>query len=30
MKDFDKAKKIMTNAISEFQGTTEEIKIMLA
>lgn len=30
VKEFDKAKKVMTNAISEFQGTTEEIKVMMA
>ena len=28
-KEFDKAKKIMTRAISEFQGTAEEVKVML-
>lgn len=30
LKEFDKAKKVMARAISEFQGTPEEIKIMLA
>mmetsp|Transcript_13183 Transcript_13183/g.20528 ORF Transcript_13183/g.20528 Transcript_13183/m.20528 type:complete len:174 (+) Transcript_13183:1597-2118(+) len=30
IKDFDKAKKIMSRAISEFQGTPEEVKVMLA
>jgi pentatricopeptide repeat protein len=29
VKDFDKAKKIMARAIAEFQGTSEETKIML-
>ena len=29
LKDFDKAKKIMSRAIGEFQGTSEEVKIML-
>ena len=28
-KEFDKAKKVMTRAISEFQGTAEEVKVML-
>jgi pentatricopeptide repeat protein len=30
LKDFDKAKKIMSRAISEFQGTPEEVRVMLA
>jgi tetratricopeptide repeat protein 21B len=30
MKEFDKAKKVMTRAILEFQGTPEEVKVMLA
>jgi hypothetical protein len=29
VKDFDKAKKVMTKAILEFQGTPEETKVML-
>lgn len=29
LKQFDKAKKIMARAISEFQGTPEEVKVML-
>jgi len=29
MKEFDKAKKVMSRAISEFQGTPEEVKVML-
>jgi len=28
-KEFDKAKKILSRAISEFQGTPEEVKVML-
>lgn len=30
VKEFDKAKKIMTRAITEFAGTPEEVKVMLA
>lgn len=29
LQDFDKAKKVMSRAISEFQGTPEEVKVML-
>ena len=29
LKEFDKAKKVMSRAISEFQGTPEEVKVML-
>lgn len=29
-KEFDKAKKLMSRAIAEFQGTPEEVKVMLA
>ena len=29
VKEFDKAKKIMTRSISEFQGTPEEVRVML-
>ena len=28
--EFDKAKKVMSRAISEFQGTPEEVRVMLA
>mmetsp|Transcript_16607 Transcript_16607/g.28284 ORF Transcript_16607/g.28284 Transcript_16607/m.28284 type:complete len:189 (+) Transcript_16607:1584-2150(+) len=30
LKEFEKAKKVMARAISEFQGTPEEVKVMLA
>ena len=30
MKTYDKAKKLMSRSISEFQGTPEEVKVMLA
>jgi pentatricopeptide repeat protein len=30
LKNFDKAKKLMSRSISEFQGTPEEVKVMLA
>jgi tetratricopeptide repeat protein 21B len=30
VKNFEKAKKLMSRSISEFQGTPEEVKIMLA
>jgi pentatricopeptide repeat protein len=30
VKEFEKAKKVMTRAIGEFQGTPEEVKVMLA
>jgi hypothetical protein len=30
VKEFDKAKKLMSRSIAEFQGTPEEVKVMLA
>ena len=30
LKEFDKAKKVMTRAITEFAGAPEEVKVMLA
>lgn len=30
LKEFDQAKKILTRAVSEFNGTPEEVKVMLA
>jgi tetratricopeptide repeat protein 21B len=30
LKLFDKAKKVMSRSIAEFQGTTEEVRVMLA
>lgn len=30
VKEFEKAKKVMTRAIAEFQGTPEEVRVMLA
>jgi pentatricopeptide repeat protein len=30
VKNFEKAKKLMSRSISEFQGTPEEVKVMLA
>jgi len=30
VKNFDQAKKILTRAVSEFAGTPEEIRVMLA
>jgi pentatricopeptide repeat protein len=29
VKEFEKAKRIMSRAISEFEGTPEEVKVML-
>jgi len=30
LKDFNQAKKVLTRAVAEFQGTPEEVRVMLA